>query len=338
VFLRIIYILLFGIFAVSCQKAEDTPEIKQEESLLSIPEGFPMPEFPEDNPFTEQGWQLGKKLFFDTRLSKDQSVSCASCHLPEKAFSDTVAFSLGFEQLEGTRNAPTLANAAYHPYYTREGGIPTLEMQVLVPIQEHNEFNFNILEIVERLSTDEEYLDLSLDAYDRELDYFVLPRAIATFERSMISGNSKYDRYINGKELLTELETSGLNMFESDRTNCSSCHSGFNFTSYEFANTGLYSEYNDPGRFRLTGDEKDIALFKVPTLRNIELSGPYMHDGSFNTLEEVIEHYNSGGKEHINKSELIAPLALTNNEKSALIAFLKTLTDYEFINNEKFRN
>ncbi|MCB0807217.1 MAG: hypothetical protein KDC05_15575 [Bacteroidales bacterium] len=309
-----------------------------DEALMEVPSHFPIPDFPVDNPFSEPAWKLGKMLFYDTRLSKDQKVSCASCHLPGNAFSDTVSFSRGFEGLAGTRNAPSLANVAYHPYFTREGGVPTLEMQVLVPVQEHNEFNFNIIEIAERLSDDGEYNDLALMAYDRELDYYVIPRALATFERSLISGNSKYDLYLNGKASLNEMEWQGLALFQSEDLSCVVCHSGFNFTSYEFANNGLYTEYSDPGRFRLTGEEADLAMFKIPSLRNIEVTGPYMHDGSIKTLEGVIEHYNSGGKTHPHRSPLIRPLGLSQQEKLALMAFLKTLTDETFIGNEKFRN
>lgn len=330
--------LVVCFFVSSCSKTKD--DISPPEPLLFIPEGFPVPEFPEDNAFTEARWNLGKALFFDQRFSQDQSVSCASCHLPAFAFSDTTGFSLGSDQASGVRNSPSLANVAYHPYFTREGGVPNLEMQVLVPIQEHNEFNSNILEIAERLSSDDELQMLSVAAYDREIDYYVIPRALATFERSLISGESKYDLYLNSKNesLLSDEEKQGMELFFSEKTNCFSCHSGFNFTSYAFENNGLYEQYADPGRFRLTNEPADLALFKIPSLRNAEVTAPYMHDGSIKTLHEVIEHYDSGGKTHPNKNNLIRPLNLTAQEKNALEAFIKTLTDDKFINNEKFRN
>lgn len=309
-----------------------------QEPLLAVPSGFPAPVFPEENPFSEAAWTLGKHLFFDNRLSRDGTVSCASCHLPEKAFSDTVAFSPGVAQRPGTRNAPSLANVAYHPYFTREGGVPTLEMQVLVPVQEHNEFDSNILEIAERLADDKGYQDLASKAYGRELDYYVIPRALATFERSLLSGGSRYDRYLHAGGDLSARERAGMELFFSDRAGCASCHAGFNFTSYQFANTGLYLEYADPGRQRLTGAGEDLALFKVPSLRNVELTGPYMHDGSIATLEAVVDHYDGGGTPHPNKSGLVRPLGLSGEEKAALVAFLRTLTDHAFINNKKFRN
>lgn len=326
---------------MACQKEKEPPTPSLEENILVIPEGFPEPIFPLDNEFTKARWELGKKLFYDPILSRDSSISCASCHLAENAFSDNVDFSLGVEETIGTRNSPTLANVAYHPYYTREGGIPTLEMQILVPIQEHNEFDFNVVLIVEKLQKDSSYQQMARATYDRgEMDAFVLTRAISTFERSLISGNSRYDQYFfqNNNNILTDSEIRGLDLFFGEKTGCSNCHNDFNFTNYAFENNGLYDDYSDPGRFRLTGDENDRAKFKVPTLRNIELTAPYMHDGSMNSLEEIILHYETGGKNHPNKSELLQPFTLTETERNELILFLKTLTDEAFINNPLFKN
>jgi cytochrome c peroxidase len=272
-------------------------------------------------------------------MSRSSTVSCASCHLAAFAFSDTVSFSDGVDGAPGVRNAPTLANVAYHPYYTREGGVPTLEMQVLVPIQEHNEFDFNIIEIADRLKNDADYQQMSEKAYGKEPDHFVITRALATFERSLISGNSRFDQYHyrGDKKAMTEEELQGMELFFGNKANCAACHGDFNFTDYSFQNNGLYTSYADEGRFRLTSLEKDRALFKVPSLRNIELTGPYMHDGSIKSLEEVIAHYNSGGEEHPNKSELVKPLNLNVEEKASLVAFLKTLTDLDFVSNKKFK-
>jgi cytochrome c peroxidase len=171
-------------------------------------------------------------------------------------------------------------------------------------------------------------------------DHFVITRALACFERSLLSGYSPYDQYANYDKLnaLTEAEIRGMNLFFSDKTNCSKCHSGFNFSNYAFENNGLYEEYEDVGQFRLTGLDSDIALFKVPSLRNVELTAPYMHDGRINSLEEIIEHYNSGGENHPHKNNLIQPLNLTDLEKNDLIQFLKSLTDETFINNKLFTN
>jgi cytochrome c peroxidase len=324
---------------LSCTQ-DDTEPSHFAPEFMEIPKGFDNIEFPEDNPFSQPRWELGKRLFYDPIMSLDSSISCASCHNSELAFSDDVSFSLGVENRLGTRNAPTLANVAYHPYFTREGGVPTLEMQILVPIQEHNEFDFNIVLLAERLKADSSYMLMSMEAYDREPDAFVITRSLACFERSLISGYSRYDHYENYDDLnaLTSSEINGKELFFSDKTNCFQCHGGFNFTNYAFENNGLYEEYNDEGRFRLTGEEEDLARFKVPSLRNIQLTAPYMHDGSIQSLKDVIEHYNSGGENHPHKSSLIKPLNLTNKEKDDLLAFLYSLTDDSFVKNPLFKN
>lgn len=305
------------------------------ESLLATPIGFPEVEFPADNPFSWEKWELGKKLFYDNILSADNAVNCGSCHKIGNAFSDITTTSKGADGADGTRNSPTLVNVAYLPYFTREGGVPTLEMQVLVPIQEHNEFNSNIVEIADELNAIEVYVNMSQAAFDRNPDPFVITRALATFERTIISGNSDFDKYFyqNQADALTDTEHRGMELFMSSKTNCSSCHSGFNFTDNRFTNNGLYESYSDVGRYRLTLQDSDMSVFKVPTLRNIALTGPYMHDGSLITLDEVVRHYNSGGADHPNKSTLIKPLNLTEAEIADLIAFLESLTDVEFTQN-----
>jgi cytochrome c peroxidase len=321
---------------VSCDYST-SPE--PDEPILKVPVGFPAPVFPVDNQLTEERWALGKKLFYDHVLSSDQSISCASCHKPELGFSDDVALSFGVQNRIGVRNAPTLANVAYHPYYTREGGVRTLEMQILVPVQEHAEFDHNILLIAERLQKDSAYVQLSRIAYGRDPDPFVITRAIACFERTLLSGESPYDKFIQGDiSALSQEEVQGMNLFFSDRLACSACHHGFNFTDYSFQNNGLYEEYADPGRFRLTHHEEDIALFKVPTLRNVAVTAPYMHDGSFYSLDAVVDHYNLGGMNHPHKSPFIKPLHLSMQEKKALVSFLRSLTDEHFIDNPKFKN
>ena len=334
-----LYILATISVALSCTQDNVEPSHLAPE-LMEIPKGFDNIEFPEDNAFSQSRWDLGKRLFYDPIMSLDSTISCASCHSSELAFSDNVDFSLGVQDRLGTRNAPTLANVSYHPYFTREGGVPTLEMQILVPIQEHNEFDFNIVLLAERLKSDSTYIQMALEAYDREPDAFVITRSLACFERSLISGYSRYDHYENYGDLeaLTQNELNGMELFFSDKTNCSQCHGGFNFTNYEFENNGLYKEYDDVGRFRFTGNDEDLARFKVPSLRNIELTEPYMHDGSILTLAEVIEHYNSGGLNHPHKSALIQPLNLNEMEKEELLAFLQSLTDNSFVTNPLFKN
>ena len=305
-----------------------------------VPDHFPSVVHPEDNAFTEKRFELGKALFFEPMLSRDSSVSCASCHKPQFAFADNLATSPGAGNAPGSRNSPSLANVAYQPYFTREGGVPTLEMQVLVPLQEHNEFDFNIVDAARRLANISKYVEASLDAYGQEINAFVITRAISVYERALISGGSRYDSYVYNGDLtrLTEDEIAGMRLFNGSKTNCTNCHSGIFFTNNSFKNNGLYRDYADMGRMRLTSDPQDQALFKVPSLRNVEVTAPYMHDGSLPTLESVVQHYNSGGKGHVNQNESITPLHLSTREIQNLVAFLKALTDKEFLNNEKLRN
>lgn len=334
---RIIYILIFASTLIGgCQK--DKLQLKEMNlAFPAAPKGFPPVQFPADNEYTDLRWKLGKMLFYDTRLSADSTISCGSCHNPAFSFSNNLPMAIGAFKRIGVRNVPTLVNVAYQPYFTSEGGVPTLEMQVLVPFQEHHEFDLNILLASQRLMGDSIIVDLSKKAYNRLPDYYTITRALANFERSILSGNSKYDAYQNGNTTaLNESEKAGMRLFFSDKTNCSACHNGLNFTNYSFQNNGLYNTYNDIGRKRLTGKNGDNALFKVPTLRNVSLTAPYMHDGSFATLDEVIEHYNKGGQYHENKSDLIKTLNLSKLEKKQLIDFMNALTDTKLINNKKF--
>lgn len=334
--MQVKYLLIWTLIIClsACQK-----EAIEELKIVALPKGFPTIEEPSDNQYTYARWLLGKKLFYEALLSRDSTISCASCHKIEFAFADNLVVSPGVDNLLGNRNSPSLANVAYHPYLMREGGVASLEAQVLVPVEEHKEMDFNILAAGERLNTIQDYQFMSQLAYDKEMDYYVITRALACFERSLLSGDSPYDLYHfqQNDYALNELEIRGLNLFFSERTNCATCHSGFNFTNYAFENTGLYEVYQDQGRFVLTGEETDKEKFKVPSLRNIALTAPYMHNGSFSNLEEVIEHYNMGGEMNPHKSELIVPLNLSVAEKNELIAFLHTLTDTKFIHNDLYK-
>lgn len=309
-------------------------------SVWDAPVWFPKMEIPADNEFSEARWELGKKLFYETRLSIDNSISCASCHDPSLAFSDNKATSPGVFDRPGMRNASMLANIGYDPNLLREGGIPTLEMQVLVPIQEHNEFNHNIVDIAIELNADSLYHSMAMEAYNNEVNPFVITRALANFERSFISGNSSFDRYFykGSRNALSPAAKAGMQLFFSPRLQCSECHSGVFFTSFEFANNGLKEMYADSGRMRLTGLETDRAVFKIPSLRNIEVTGPYLHDGSIETLEEIIDLYSDGGFQHSNKSSILAnPINLNEIEKLQLLAFLRSLSDESFLNDERFK-
>ena len=307
------------------------------ELKLKIPPHFPAMKSTPGNELTNERIELGRRLFYDPILSRTNEISCASCHKQAFAFSDTTAISPGVEGRLGNRNAPTLANVGYNPFVLFDGFLETLEKQVLVPIEEHAEMDFNIVEVAKRLKLKKEYVALSKKAYNREPDAFVITRSISAFERTLISGNSRYDQHLNGKKTLNESEKRGMNLF-FNRLYCSSCHSGFNFTDFSVKNNGLYTVYADSGRMRVTKLETDRDLFKIPTLRNCELTAPYMHDGSLKTLRDVIHHYASGGQPHQHKSTIIQPFTLTKSEEDDLIAFLYSLTDQQFIKNKRFRS
>ncbi|MBC8173084.1 MAG: cytochrome-c peroxidase [Chitinophagales bacterium] len=316
----------------------DEKIVVEEIYILKIPPGFPYPSIPEDNPLTTEKIELGKQLFFDPVLSLDSTISCSSCHKPEFAFSDNISVSHGVENQPGFRNAPSLANVAYQPYLLKDGGNPALETQVQVPVEDVAEMNFNMALLVERLQKNVYYKNYFIEVFGKEPDAFGLTRALAAFQRTLLSGSAKYDRALSGEMFLTASELKGEELFFSKELNCSSCHAGFNFTDYTFQNTGLYSDYTtDVGRKRITLLPGDEGKFKVSSLRNVGVTGPYMHDGSLGTLEEVITFYMSGGSDHPNKSNLIKSFVLTDQEKKDLINFLFTLTDETFITNPEFQ-
>ncbi|MCB0515050.1 MAG: cytochrome c peroxidase [Chitinophagales bacterium] len=323
------------ISVVSCRHTDDAIDLPYEEKL---PEGFPPIIYPEDNAPTVARIELGKMLFYEPLFSRDNSISCASCHLPAYAFADTLAVSLGVEGRLGTRNSISLTNVAYQQRLLREGGVPSLEMQVLVPIQEHNEFNENIIAIAEKLQQIPEYVALSEKAYQRPLDAFVITRAIAAFERTLISGNSPYDQYhFQGKTTaMSEAARRGEALFFSDSLKCGNCHNGINFTNGQFENNGLYESYTDEGLARLTHQEGDVGKFKVASLRNLGYTAPYMFDGSLPDLAAVVAHYAQGGSQHANKSGLLKGFSLSEAEKADLITFLHSLDDADFVGNVDF--
>ena len=298
-------------------------------TVVLPPAHFPVIHHEPDNELTDARVDLGKRLFFSTIFSVDSSISCGSCHKPELAFTDGLSKSKGVKNRTTFRNAPSLFNVAYETSLMRDGGIATLELQVAAPVHEPTEFDFNMVLIVERMLQDSMWVKLSKKAYNRTPDPFVITRAIAAFQRTLFSGSSLFDDYLNGNDsVFSENQRSGFRLFIS---NCASCHSGMFFTNGQFANNGLYEVYQDSGRMRITLNAKDRALFKVPSLRNSALTAPYMHDGSMSTLREVIEHYNSGGKKHPHQHPHIKPLQLTQQEIENLEAFLHTLTDIKAV-------
>lgn len=298
--------------------------------LKRIPKDFPEMIIPEGNEITGARVALGKKLFFDKSLSINNSIACNSCHNPKLAFADNRAISPGVDGRLGVRNAPTLTNVGYNPTYLFDGFLETLEKQAIVPIQEHAEMAFNVVEVERRLKKNPVYVKMAQKAYKREIDPYVITRALGAYQRTLVSYESPYDQNNKGKHKLSASESRGMNLF-FNVLHCAKCHGGFNFTNFTTQNNGLYTQYADSGRMRTTKLESDRDLFKVPTLRNISLTAPYMHDGSMNSLDDVIRHYESGGAPNKNKSPHLKPFELTDEDRMNLIHFLKTLTDQKFI-------
>ena len=303
--------------------------------LAAAPKHFPPEPVPADNAITRSRLELGKKLFYDARLSRTGEVSCASCHKQENAFADPRPVSAGVHGRLGKRNAPALVNLAWNTSFFWDGGVKTLEQQAIGPITNPLEMDMTMAEVVQRVSADPEYVRLARSAYGSEPRPEVVTKAIATFMRSMISGTSRYDRYLAGDaSALSASEKRGAAIALGERGDCFHCHVGFNLTNNTFANNGLVS--GDAGRKEITGKDDDDGKFKVPTLRNVALTAPYMHDGSLATLRDVVDFYSRGGQGHPNTDPTIRPLNLSEQEKEDLIAFLGSLTDEGFVKNPRY--
>ena len=341
----------------------------------SLPAGFPVPAVPADNPMSEARVDLGRFLFYDKRLSGNGTQACAGCHLQSKAFTDGFTVSRGSTGEFTHRSAQSLANAAYHPTITwANPSLLSLERQMEVPLFGDNPVEMGVndgnkAEVLQRLKTVPEYPARFAAAFAGETDpvsWANVIKAIASFQRALVSGNSRYDQFQAGKATLTPAETRGMNLFFGEKAECFHCHGSFNFNDQvihastrvletPFHNTGLYNiggtgAFPEPNRgvFELTGLPKDMGMFRAASLRNIELTAPYMHDGSIATLEGVLDFYAAGGRNitsgphagdgrlNPNKSDLITLITLDAQEKADIVAFLKTLTDHEFITNPKF--
>ncbi|MDX2361329.1 MAG: cytochrome c peroxidase [Crocinitomicaceae bacterium] len=313
-------IVLVSLFLWQCKPVE----------IVSV---FEEVQHPQDNPTSAEKVELGRKLFFDPRLSIDNSISCSSCHLPEMAFADGKVVSEGVGGRLTQRNSPTILNAGYLKTVMFDAHLETLEMQSIVPIQEHVEMDMDMSDLIVKLAAIPEYQEAAQAIFGRDFDPWVLTRSIGAFERSLISDNSRFDRYYyhNERGVLSDDEIAGWKLF-SNRLYCTECHVPPHFTSYGAANNGLYEDYGeDKGRFRIHHDSTDIGIFKIPTLRNIELTQPYMHDGSMITLEEVIRHYAKGGAGHYQQSEIIQSFELSETEIQQLKSFLIALTDTSYM-------
>lgn len=350
--------VIYLIISVSCilcscsnesvQRYEPTPlrlEIPQlfEQTILA-------PVIPMENPMTVEGVALGKKLFFDPILSGNDTQSCASCHAPENAFTDNERFSDGIDGIFGNRNSMPLFNLAwnYNDRFTWDGRELGLEKQALEPVTNPIEMHSNWQEVADKLQNHAEYPGLFNEAFGTsQIDSSLVTKAIAQFERTLISGYSKFDRYLLGEETLTAEEQNGFDVFMDEaRGDCFHCHGNANnplWTDNLFHNNGLDETFNDLGLGAVTGDPADNGKFRSPSIRNLAFTAPYMHDGRFATLDDVINHYSEGLK----PSPTIDPLMkkvnqggvqLSDQDKADLKAFLLTLTDTDFVSNPDFQN
>ena len=354
--------MIIWFFFFSCEKQEDIilhVPCEGDDCIIyetspyptPTPNGFPLMIIPDDNPLTFEGVALGKKLFFDPILSSDNSISCASCHIQNNSFSDPSQFSIGITGESGFRNASSLVNLGWSSSFNWDGSAVNLREQVFEPVVNPIEMANNWDQVEYDLNFNSVYRDLFKQAFNIDyIDSVHVAKAIAQFERTLVSANSRYDKWLRGEVMFTNEELDGYNIFNTERGDCFHCHSGKNFMDDSFHNNGLDENFTDFGLYKVTGNEDDKGLFKTPTLRNIEYSSPYMHDGRFSTIDEVIEHYNSGGvysstidplMKYVNSNPYgidgQTGLMLTQQEKNNLKAFLLTLSDNDFIQNNEFQ-
>ncbi len=321
---------------------------------VEVPIQFPPIPVPPNNALTEAGVSLGRHLFYDPILSVDSSMACAACHLPVGGFTDNQKISFGVGGATGTRSSMSLINSAFYLNgLFWDGRIQSLEEQALLPVEDDVELMHQWGDVESDLQNHDEYPTMFRQAFGIEnvsqISKELAAKALAQFERSIVSaGNSKYDRVIALDEFFTDAEQNGFDMFfdapgDLPDAECGHCHNAPLFTTNEYFNNGLDAvvslfDFEDPGLGAVTGNEFDYGKFRAPTLRNIEFTAPYMHDGRFETLEEVIEHYNSGGHTADNLDPLIQPLQLTEENKADLLAFLLTLSDTTTLQNPAYQN
>ncbi len=321
------------------------PSSFQDDPLLSLLSGFVGNN---NNPTTDEGATLGRVLFYDKKLSENQTKSCASCHHQENAFTDPLKLSEGFEGALTARNSMPLFNLQYSRRLFWDARVRTIEEQALIPIQDDIEMGMTLDALVERLQKTDYYIPLFEAAFgDTLVTSERIALALGQFTKSIVSHSSKFDEgLLVDFENYTEEELYGKVLFFESGNGCNHCHTTVNFTAFQMMNNGLDSEYADQGQYEFSGNEEDKGVFKVPSLRNIELTGPYMHDGRFNTLEEVLDHYSENVQPHPNLNDRITvegstggtpkQLNLSDEEKSALIAFMRTLTDNSMLTDEKY--
>lgn len=347
--------IIFVVFLACCEDEPIIIEIDKTPYTLEYG-NLPAPILPADNLLTKQGVQLGRMLFFEKMLSKDGTQNCAGCHRQKDGFSDSTRFSIGVEMLSGKRQAMPIFNMAWHGNeFFWDGRAHLLRDQSLLPIQDPLEMNETLDNVIAKLEAIPMYRDQFARTFgSTEITSEKMSLAMEQFMLSIVSADSKYDRYLAGKTALTESEERGRLLYQTEYNpffpelsgaDCEHCHGGANFENDQYMNNGLDSDANmlDIGREAATGLVEDRGKFKVPSLRNIALTAPYMHDGRFKTLEEVIDHYNEGIVESSSIDLAIlntkdSGLFLTAGDKIDLINFLKTLTDETFVNNTDYSN
>jgi len=287
---------------------------------------YPVLEYPADNPNNAAAASLGERLFFDPILSVDSSISCGSCHKPELGFATNDRVTPGVGGVLGKRNSPSLLNVGFQPYFMREGGVPSLEMQVLVPLGDATEMAHNVVDAVRRLNRNTGYRNEFLTVYGDTASAFLLVRALANFERTLVDFDAPFDHFIQGDATALSNEAIKGGKLFYGKAACVQCHSGVLLTDFGFANNGTaIVDSTDYGRELLTNESGDRYVFKVPSLRRVQITAPYMHDGSVSTLADVVEQYNTGGANHSYTDSRIEPLGLSGSEKAQLVAFLEAL-------------
>lgn len=337
---RCLVYVLTTLLVISCDiESSNSYYIGNPEIDLNIPDFFPElnPSYYSNKP-TKYGVELGKSLFNDKRLSADNSVSCASCHIQSAAYADREKQAIGFNNQVGLRNTPPIQNLAFMDYYNWDGSKLSLEKQAIVPIITPEEMNSSVGEVMAKLEADPYYTELFQKAFgDHQITPERIFRSIAQFEYSLISSNSKYDSVMAGKDSFTAEEQKGYDVFKN---NCASCHSTALFTDQSFRNIGfpIHTSSEEAGRARVTGDMEDYMSFRVPSLRNIAFTAPYGSFGQFDTLKDVLDYLDDGVIEADNLDPILKNnnnrIPLTEEEKHHLIAFMITLSDLNFINEE----
>lgn len=311
----------------------------KDDFVFEVPNGWPQPKYTfKTNAVTEAKFKLGRQLFYDPVLSADSTISCASCHLQATGFAHTDhTVSHGIQGRIGTRNAPALVNLAWSSSFMWDGGVNHMDVQALAPLTSPDEMGESLKNVVKKLGKSSKYTAMFREAYGSELVTGErILKALSVFNIMLVSSNSKYDKVIQGKEHFTEQEANGYKIF---KRNCAVCHTEPLFTNDAFENNGITTDeyYKDYGRMKVTRNLKDSLKFKVPTLRNVEFTYPYMHDGRYKKLIAVMNHYSALDKNSAILSDKLKSMQiLSDKDKIDLIVFLKTLTDKEFLYNSQF--